>query len=432
MAEKHHTAREFEVGEKDMHVQEARALRVHPWEWREVKNKGGIIPSLPALIVSSNGHGIPRRGSTKRRSTRHNDTPGSGNSILEEDPPFENAYRLAINSKILLNLLNDCTGMDFPEDRNVWLRPFKYLVAYETEIRQTLQDVEVTFDQFEAGSRLSDQIDSSQPNSEVSIPGAKSMREGEELMAGAAELAPYAMDASSAKVERDHLRCLVEFMDTDMQDIFDVKRQVADQTLKEVAFEHLWLLYRPGDLVYSTTSPEESKTCQAYRVLHVTGGRPILDTANKSKHYVVQSRNWDRESETEENVCDNIRGSHSNVTPFIIDCFSVDFDGDRLGPKPMRLVIPEYSGKRKVDALEVCLSFFHPQYRNVYQTMVERGRRFTQLASRAHKRYSGMTLRESRDLWDSDYHYGDYTIHEQEVLGPSVTHYTSFILVFGY
>lgn len=413
-----------------MQTQEARIHRVPPWEWREVKKERGIEPKLPTLIVSSKGHGRVGRRSAGRRSTRHNDKPGSGISNQAEDPLFQTAYRLAINSRVLLNLLGDCTGTDFPEQKNVWLRPFKYLVAYETEIRQALQDAEVTFDQVEASLGPSDQSDTNQTHNGVSNSGTKPMPEIGEVSADAARLAPPAstMDASRAKAEREQLRCLVDFMNTDMQDIFDVKRQVANQSLKEVASEHLWLLYQPGDLVYTRESPDEISTYQAYRVLHVTGGRPVLDTVNASGFNAINDRSWEEESETEEKARDTLRGSSSNMTPFIIDCFSTDFDGNRLGPKSRRFVIPTYTGKRDVDALEVCPSFCHPQHEKVYRAIVERGRRFTQFANGTHKRYSGMTLRESREIFD--YNVWNYTIHDEEVLEPSNTQciYLDFVI----
>ncbi|CAD6592025.1 MAG: hypothetical protein ASARMPRED_005917 [Alectoria sarmentosa] len=355
VADKKDTARDSKVDEKDMQAQDAKIQRVPQWEWRDVKNERAIKPRMPTLIVSSNGHGRAGRRSNGRRSTKQNDATDSGDSNLREDASFDSAYRLAINSRILLNLLGDFLGMNFPEDRNVWVRPFKYLVAYETEIREALQDTEATFDQAEARPKSSDLLSSTQNSNGVNTSGTKSMQERRAENANAAELAPQvsATDESRAKAERDQLRCLVNFMDTDMKDIFDVKRQVINQTLKEVAFENLWLLYRPGDLVYSTESPEESSEYQAYRVLHVTGGRPVLDTVNESGFRPVEDRSWDEESENEEKACDTIRGSPSNVTPFIIDCFSIDFDGSRLGPKSKRFVISTYSGKRKVDALEV-------------------------------------------------------------------------------
>lgn len=423
VADTNDTAGGFKVGEKDTQAQEANIQRVTPWEWRKVKNECGINLKLPSLIVLAKGHSGAERRSIGRKSTRQSDPSEGGASRPGENPQFGLAQCVAINSRILLSLLRDCTGVEFPEDRNVLLRPFKYLVAYETEIRQALQDAEVLFDQVEAGSGSSDQTEPVQKSNGVSVLNTKYVQEGPEVRAGAANLAPHAFDVSSAKAERDQLRCLVDFMDTDMQGIFEVKRQVAAQTLEDVAFEHLWLLYKPGDLVYSTSTPEDNSTYQAYRVLHVTGGRPILDTANNSHFDPAYSRTWEDESETEEKAQDVIRSSPPSVTSFIIDCFSLDYDGSRLGPKPRRFVIPKYSGKWKVNVFEVCPSFFHPQQDKLYRVLVERGRRFTQLANSTHKQYSGTTLRESRELWQSPLvrmgQLVNYVIYDEEVRNSS-------------
>ena len=424
MSIKNDTTGGSKVGEKDLKAQEAKIHRVPRWQWREVKTNTGINSDLPILIVSSNGQGKVGRRSTGRGTIRQKSTPD--NTFNDGDLPFGEisslgtSYRLTINSKLLLNLLGDCTGMAFPEDRNVWLRPFKYLVAYEAEIRQALQDAEVNLARMEVQPGPSDQEETTQDHHGGSVTSRKLTRGEGKFKAGTMDFETHAIDASSAKAERDQLRCLVSFMDTDMQDILDVKRQIANQTLKEIAFEHLWLLYRPGDRVYSAKSPEEISTYQAYRVLHVTGGRSILDTANKS-NFNDYDREWDFESETEERARDTIRSSGSHVTPFIIDCFSIDFDGDRLGPKPKRIVIPKYNGNRKVDAFEVCPLGFHPQRENVSRVLVQRGRRFTQLATGTHHSYSGTTLRESRDIWQQRTIFQtplNYIIHDEEVLGP--------------
>ena len=404
-----------------MQAQEAGICRVPPWQWREVKNERTINPKLPTLIASSKGHGIAGRRAAGRKHARHRSTPGNGDSKHQEVISLDIAYRLAINSRILLDILGDCTGKAFPEDRNVWLRPFKYLVAYETEIRQALQDAEATLNLVEAESEVSNQSDTIQDQNVMSLSSTTPMQEKGKVNSDIPKSMPHAnaIDASCAKAERDQLRCLVSFMDSDMQDIFDIKRQVANQTLKEIGFEHLWLLYRPGDLVYTMKSLEDSGTYQAFRVLHVTGGRPILDTLNNCGFNAIHNRSWEEESDTEERARDTIRGSPSDTTPLIIDCFSIEFDGNRLGPRCRRFVVPTFTGKRKVDALEVCPSFFHPQHENIRQEMVRRGRRFTQLAIGTHKRYSGTTLRESRELWESHTYYWNYVIHEEEVLEPS-------------
>ena len=390
------------ANDKDIQEQKAETLRVPPWAWREIKSEGAIDPKLPALIVSSKGHGRvgPR---SRRRTVRENGTPSASVSRQKEAPSFDVAYRLAVNSRVLLNLLGECTGVDFPEDRNVWLRPFKYLVAYEMEIRQALQEIE-------------ESVVQTSKHNQVSTPSAQLMQGNGDTNADTPGDRPYvsAIDTSHAQLQRDQLRCLVDFMDSDMQDIFDVKRQVDNQTLEEVAFEHLWLVFKPGDLVYTMQSLEDRSTYQAYRVLHITGGRSVLDTLNQSEFEPVENRSWDYESESEQRVCDSIRGSPSNITPVIIDCFYLDFDGNRLGPKSKKFLIPTFMGKRRLDALEVCPSFSFPQHERLHSALVERGRRFTQLAIRTHKKYSGTTLRESREL--DDRHYMNYVIHEEEVL----------------
>ena len=393
-------ARDSRVSAKDLQAQEAAIHRVPPWEWREVKRGRALDPKLPTLIVSSKGYG--RVG----RRTKGAKTPSSDISN-ENEPLFDIAYRIAINSRILLNLLGECTGMDFPEDRNVWLRPFKCLVAYETEIRQALWEAEINVDQSDARSGSSNMAVNIQTQNEIST------QRGEVD-------AVSAIDASPAKAERDQLRCLVDFMNTDMQDIFDVKRQVANGTLKEVAFEHLWLLYAPGDLFYTKEHPEERNTYQAYRVLHVTGGRPILDTFNECRFNTIKDRDWEDESESEERARDSIRGSSSFITPLIIDCFSIDFDGSRMGPRSRRFVVPTFTGKRKVDTLEACPSFCLSRTEKLREELVERGRKFTQLANGTHKKYSGTTLKETRELLGEI--YWNYTIHAEEVRNPSPTH----------
>ena len=416
-----------------MQAQEAGICRVPPWQWREVKNERKIKPDLPTLIASSKGYGMVGRRAAGRRSTKHRSTSGNGNSKHQEEASLDVAYRLAINSRILLDVLGDCTGKDFPEDRNVWLRPFKYLVAYEAEIRQALQEAEATVKLVEVESEISGHSATNEDQSAMSISSTTPTKEKSKEYINFSNSMPHVstIDSSLAKAERDQLRCLVDFMDSDMQDIFDIKREVANQTLKEIGFEHLWLLYRPGDLVYTMKSPEDSGTYQAFRVLHVTGGRPILDTLNNCGFNAIHDRSWEEESDTEEKARDTIRGSPSDMTPLIIDCFSIEFDGNRLGPRCRRFVIPKFTSKRKVDALEVCPSFFHPQHENIHRDMVRRGRRFTQLALGTHKRYSGTTLRESRELWESHTYYWNYVIHDEEVLNPSTILQTLLHLISG-
>ena len=133
--------------DNDPQAQDVRIQRLTSREWRKVEKGCGIDQKLPVFLVFSKDQSGVERRLAGRESTRYDDSkPGEG-------PSLGVAYRLCINSSILLGLLRDITGMDSPEDRNVWVRPFKYFVTYETDIREALQDAEVNFDRAKAGSQ---------------------------------------------------------------------------------------------------------------------------------------------------------------------------------------------------------------------------------------------------------------------------------------
>ena len=71
------------------------------------------------------------------------------------------------------------------------------------------------------------------------------------------------------KKSGDELRCLVEFMDNDMQDLYELERQIAEKTLNEIAPENLWLLSRRGTTFASNHQyhKDNDKMIQAHRVL---------------------------------------------------------------------------------------------------------------------------------------------------------------------
>ena len=217
----------------------------------------------------------------------------------------------------------------------------------------------------------------------LDIPTANARREAKET-------------ALRAKRERDELRCLVEFMDRDMQDIFDVKRQILNHTLKEISFEHLWQLYKPGDIVYNLDPQKYSSHYQAYRILNVTGGRMCFDRDNKTSFDAVRNREWDSESESETRCRDAVWGPNAEVTSFVIDCFHLDSDGARIGPRPKRFAIPRYMGTRSVFSLVLRPGIRDSEHQKVMDILIQRGARFVELASNAHKQYSGNSIREAR------------------------------------
>ena len=373
-------------------------MRVAPQRWRQVKSDLGIDPTLDILLVSSRGH--------RRTRTQASGTSRQKSSAIPQDFP----QRLALNSHALLETLERCTGISYPSDRNVWLRPFKPLVIFRDEIRQAQQEAEdQAADPLSKEDNVSDDRDANKDRTDSDIP--KVTEDVSRDNGGNA--------ASTLARSKEELRCLLDFMDTDMPDIFEVQHQVNSGAIKEIAFEYLWLLYKPGDLVFSAASTNDDTLCQAYRVLHVTGARHIIHTKRDRYSETVRGPDWEYDAEGEDYGTDKARNS-TQMSPLILDLFSIDCNGYRYGPKAKRVVISEYKDERPITSLGVYPASFHPEYEKLYDALIARGKRFVQLANGSHRQYAGMTLRESRQ-YPVDMSYRNYILHDEEVRNPSFT-----------
>ena len=189
---------------------------------------------------------------------------------------------------------------------------------------------------------------------------------------------------------RNELSCLVTFMDSDLKDIFSMQEDIDNGTRKLIAFDHLWQLYKPGHIVVSGKGQK-----RAYVVLHVTGGRALqrnsqLVTANENmaEGYDAQLRK-EREAYS---------AKYAKASPFVIDCFYLDFDGTNFGPLPQKFMLQEFDGEVAITSLEVFPIKFDDDPKKTEKSLARRGRKFVKLASVDHKYYSGRTLREPKIL----------------------------------
>ena len=398
------------------HRKSPRLRRIPPQNWREIKVDLGVDSSLDVLLATSKGRTVIKEQSI------WSDLKKPRNSVEVNSTSDWIPYRLAINSTNLLSTLGECSGTSFSESRNVWIYPFKALVAFESEIRQALREAESKASQSENHLSPSQQprqngdhsdVPEETPNQNQGDATDHVNGQGE----GSSPNQEQDVDSGAPDVlkTRDELRCLLNFMDKDMHQIFEVQRQVVNHTLEEVAFEDLWLLFSPGGLVFSKDSWEEEDMCQAYQVLHVTGGRHIIDDrAHEVSRRGRNEREWDAESENEERARDNIQGSNSRMTPFVIDCFYIDCNGYTYGPKARRFSIAGYRGKRKIKTLEVYPGLVHPRYAEIHKSLVTRGLRFRELAPGKHQQHFGRTLRESKEI-SGVFANDNYVIHDEDV-----------------
>jgi hypothetical protein len=348
-------------GEQDEshHVPKPEVTWIEPDQWRIVKGEPGLLDDLGCLLVSP------------VTSTAYYGKDGSNKPL-----------RLGINSSILVQFLTKVTRESFRSSKNVLVRPFRYLVVYESQIRQALAEAEAKCHENKlavVGETLNDEDEKKKMKKKIRF--------------------------------RDELKCLVQFMDAEMKDIFHIQQQVECCEVKSIPFEFLWFLFKPGDLVFSTSKKPGQHPLRAYTVMHVTGGRM---TFSPGRTYVREKeREWDLDSESEQRNRDLTR-SFGRMSPFIIDCVYIDTDGQQLGPKARRFVIPPYMGELPILSLELYPAKFDPDYEAKRKNLIDRGKLSVAVAPGAHKRYSGMSIHELQGEKGS-YSWRFFEIHAEQV-----------------
>ncbi|KAK5167718.1 uncharacterized protein LTR77_007417 [Saxophila tyrrhenica] len=423
------------VPEKEEH--EARLMKISYDKFRQVKRwplgVWGKAPDTTALLLSMDGaeHGIRRATDTAQRNQDSSDAP------LAEGLPSKDAtdtvpeipFRLVFNDEDWPELMKAVTGFDISFKDPVHVRPFKYLLAYENKIRAALEkckqhDLQAASTESasgeaeDAGKDDANATESKEDNTEAAgkdgakapepansdaDAGVKDDAKASDSKEASAAPKPVDLGGIEATPRRQALlQLLVSFMDVEMKDILDVRKRVADRTLSEISFEYLLHLYKPGDIILSgaTSDPDARR---AYRVLSVTGGRPYFKPKydagikERSRSFRIHERSFIGALEVDktDSISIGLQGRATRMTPLVIDCFYLDFDGTNYGPRPMRFIIPEYRGQRRVTELDVYPGEFDPTFADIRQQLRSRGAKFMECVQGAHKEYDGDSLEDT-------------------------------------
>lgn len=189
-----------------------------------------------------------------------------------------------------------------------------------------------------------------------------------------ASQAPNPQICTCLRNARDHLQLLVKVLHEYLGDLLTLRRDISGRSLKKIGFEHLWHLYKAGDLVVSSKQP-----FQAYRVIHVGGGRSLM---------TMQTLSDDAQQD---------RFRKSGVSPFAIDCVRFDFDGEKFGPVQETISISEFDEEKVITELNVYPMAFAEDEVALRRMLTERGQRFVEFNDFQHKRYSGLSLGDPQE-----------------------------------
>ncbi len=186
------------------------------------------------------------------------------------------------------------------------------------------------------------------------------------------------------KDARDHLQLLVNTIDSHLGSLLTLHNAIRDRVVSKIRFEHLRNLFQLGDLVVTSKQPH-----QAYRVIHVSGGRPLLMTTEFG-----ELRRGDKDDD------DELRPTfrrQSQVSPFNIDCVKFDFDGEKFGPVQLTISMFEYDEDRMITKLDVYPMSYAEKEEGLTKRLLDRGRRFAEYHEFKQRRYEGLSLSEPQE-----------------------------------
>lgn len=234
----------------------------------------------------------------------------------------------------------------------VLLRPFKSLVYFEHDLRKTQSDLRESIStRVQAGaSVLPFKIDPSRDSSAT--------EEHSDLLKDAAILL--------------QLDCLLEFFDAVIKPKL---HEFKDNNYhEEIAFDELWNLFKPGDLVL------EQGEKQAYRLIRV------VTPAHRGTSPWAR---WFKDEDTSDS--DSNSGDESDGDPLRLECVFLDYDGVQFGPVSRSFKVPRYEGKKPIKSLPVYGLRFS-QNPNIQQQLIQRGKVLIDVATYKSMYYTGFSL----------------------------------------
>ncbi|KAM6476117.1 hypothetical protein HDV62DRAFT_256961 [Trichoderma sp. SZMC 28011] len=263
------------------------------------------------------------------------------------------------------------------------LRPFKLLVYFNGKIRDSLADLE-KHRQICKNSSEEDFEKEWQQDGPL-----EDIREHKKFM--------YAdMKATEFTGLIKDLRSLIKFMDDYIEPA--VKRDLRES----VFFSDLWYTFAAGSLIFIKDKNIPQKI---WKVIQRTGGRRL-----SRRGLSIMAAEHDK--------------PQLKTSPFVIDCFYIDFDGIRYLPVYHQIVIQAFDGLQPVSGLPVLpLSVAETEQYISIKEMVNRGRDFIEYAQPTHCDYIGRSLSKKptgKNLTNTDGEFRENIVQHSEWIDSEV------------
>lgn len=157
---------------------------------------------------------------------------------------------------------------------------------------------------------------------------------------------------------QDHAKFILDFMRTDFADVtkkYDEIESASPSGL--ITFPELWMLYKPGTVVYTTENGEH----EAFVIESIRG---------------MQKRQRGQS------------GRHS-YTRLDLVCWSINYDGEIFGRVWSTHCIAPFHDTREIKSLDLVPEMFLPETEKTKASLISRGKHFWSLQGQQYREYTG-------------------------------------------
>jgi hypothetical protein len=161
----------------------------------------------------------------------------------------------------------------------------------------------------------------------------------------------------------EHIQLLYDVLREELKDVIKTLDDYVNHGI--VTFEHIWTIFQPGSIIYSSS---HNGTHGAYRL--------------RSGQYVKRQCGM----------------------AYVLMGEAIDCNGNSFGISTQDIIIYEFIGTCPILGLKAFPLSFHPQQDQVKELLVQRGKRFEQLAGSHYKEYDGFAVSWDKDNKEIPYH----------------------------
>ncbi|KFA50467.1 hypothetical protein S40293_07883 [Stachybotrys chartarum IBT 40293] len=320
--------------------------------------------------------------------------------------------RICLFSQPLIRMLSELHGSDMSPGTDlqtpsiVLLRPYRLLTHHDMGIRKMHKTLADRIAELEAAlpkdmglavAPAADSATAAPAASAVSVADVGAGAEADAQVAADSPETSALQNYNKAKLDLQHLSCLIRFMDD-----YLAKRIAWLQSVRceKIYFYDIWHMYKPGEFAMSADGK------QAYQIVAVNSGQHMGKDPYGAFGKIKDSDDDDKD----------------NVQNAVISCVYIAYDGTLLGPVVQEFVVKKFDGERGVATMDVLPLRHHvmkmpevarrlaklegdAQVRELEAEMaafseqlVRRGRKFVSVAAVKHMDYAGLTADKRDDV----------------------------------